>query len=119
MSQPTESEQVIWSGSPTQWLGAGWYALLVIMIVGLGWVHYRWQPWPMGYTLAGAALLMVPMLIVWAGLKTTHYQLSSERLRSYHGILLRHVDELELYRVRDTAVVEPIVLRLLGCGHVC
>jgi uncharacterized membrane protein YdbT with pleckstrin-like domain len=34
------------------------------------------------------------------------------------GLLSRHTTELELYRVRDYAVVEPFWLRLVGCGNI-
>ncbi len=111
-------ETVLWRGSPTTWLGIGWYLLMLLLIVGLGGLHYYLRAWPMSWTLAAMAVLLIPMIVVWAGLKTVSYELTQERLRCYRGILVRHVDELELYRVKDTAVMEPIWLRLVGCGHV-
>jgi len=37
--------------------------------------------------------------------------------RSARGILTRHQDNLELYRVRDYKVTEPFWLRLFGLGN--
>jgi uncharacterized membrane protein YdbT with pleckstrin-like domain len=34
------------------------------------------------------------------------------------GLLSRHTNEIELYRVRDYSVVEPFWLRLVGCGNI-
>ena len=61
------------------------------------------------------------MLILWKYLeiRCTHYQLSAEQLTATHGVLNRLTDNLELYRIKDTQVFEPIWLRPMGLGNVC
>ena len=61
------------------------------------------------------------MLILWKYLeiRCTHYQLSAEQLTAAHGVLNRLTDNLELYRIKDTQVFEPIWLRPMGLGNVC
>jgi uncharacterized membrane protein YdbT with pleckstrin-like domain len=43
---------------------------------------------------------------------------TSERIRVSTGILTRRTDDLELYRVEDITLVEPLSLRLLGLGNI-
>ena len=61
------------------------------------------------------------MLILWKYLeiRCTHYQLSAEQLTATHGVLNRLTDNLELYRIKDTQVFEPLWLRPMGLGNVC
>lgn len=50
-------------------------------------------------------------------LKTTVYTLKKDRLLIKRGILRRITDELELFRVRDFQLDEPIALRLFSLGN--
>lgn len=51
-------------------------------------------------------------------LKTTVYTLKKDRLLIKRGILRRVTDELELFRVRDFQLDEPIALRLFSLGNI-
>ncbi len=46
------------------------------------------------------------------------YSLTNQRLRESSGIIFRKTGELELYRVKDISVRQPLLQRLLGCGQV-
>lgn len=46
------------------------------------------------------------------------YELTDQRLLEHSGVFLRRTDELELYRVSDIAVEQPLLQRLLGRGRV-
>jgi uncharacterized membrane protein YdbT with pleckstrin-like domain len=46
------------------------------------------------------------------------YELTAQRLREQKGILFRRTEELELYRVKDISVDQPLLQRLTGCGRV-
>jgi len=74
---------------------------------------------------------LVPWLVAFAWLvcaaaalglylrsRATRYELTSERLRVTTGLLSTTTQEIELRRVRDTVVVQPFLLRMLGLGHV-
>ena len=83
-----------------------------------------------GLLLAGCvvgALFFPPVFfgalipIAWAGwvCLVVHFrvfELTSQRLRLYTGVLNRRIDEIELYRVKDTAIEEPFWLRLFKLG---
>jgi uncharacterized membrane protein YdbT with pleckstrin-like domain len=64
--------------------------------------------------------LVIPLimwLIRWWITKCTTYELTTQRLRMRTGILNKRVDELELFRVRDYSMEQPLLLRLVGLGN--
>jgi membrane protein YdbS with pleckstrin-like domain len=72
----------------------------------------RWVPLvPLGL---GALLL----LLIWIRVKSCSYRLTNERLFIRRGWLAKHVNELELYRVKDVVVDQGVLQRLLGYGTV-
>ncbi|PTT86155.1 hypothetical protein DBR42_13895 [Pelomonas sp. HMWF004] len=67
------------------------------------------------------AWLGLPLLFAaWRMFRTSRhrYELTDQRLSEQRGVFLRDTEQLELFRVRDISVVEPIVQRLFGCGRV-
>jgi uncharacterized membrane protein YdbT with pleckstrin-like domain len=65
--------------------------------------------------------LVVPLfmaLVRYLRVTMHTYELTSQRLRERSGILFRRTDDLELYRVKDIAVDQPVLQRLTGCGRV-
>jgi uncharacterized membrane protein YdbT with pleckstrin-like domain len=93
-----EDETTIWAGTPS---------------------HVKDLPF---HLVCGAlAWLIVPIgLMAWRFLGTRfhEYEITSERIRLTRGILSRRMDELELYRVKDTSIEQPLMLRLFGLSNV-
>lgn len=61
----------------------------------------------------------LPMPLLWMGwnfltVRCRVYELTDERLRLYEGVLNQKIDELELYRVKDTTMNRPLWLRIFG-----
>ena len=54
----------------------------------------------------------------WLTVRCHRFEISTERLKMFEGVLNRSVDEIELYRVKDTQIQQPILYRLFGLGHV-
>lgn len=48
----------------------------------------------------------------------TRYRLTNQRLIKESGLLGRRIDEIELYRIRDTRLNQPLFQRLVGMGDV-
>jgi hemoglobin len=65
--------------------------------------------------LALGALLL---LLIWIRVKSCMYRLTTQRLFVRRGWLAKHVNELELYRVKDVVVDQGALQRLLGYGTV-
>jgi len=74
------------------------------------------------FVLAGLLFwLAVPVVVaVWRSLivRTTRYDLTSQRVRTTRGIITRHVEELELCRVKDTFFSQSVFERVFGLATV-
>jgi uncharacterized membrane protein YdbT with pleckstrin-like domain len=91
-------EKVLWSGTPSQLVNLPLYVL---------WVLLFW--------------LVIPLFIMlwqWLVVRNTIYELTTERLKLRRGVLNKHLDEVELYRVRDYQLEQPFFLRLFGLGNI-
>lgn len=91
-------EKTLWNGSPSQVVN-----LATFIVCGL----LFW--------------LVVPIFIAvwrWLVVRNTTYELTTERLRMRHGVLNKELDELELYRVRDYKLEQPLLLRLFGLSNI-
>ncbi|GAC18178.1 PH domain-containing protein [Paraglaciecola arctica] len=91
-------EKNVWLGTPSQVVNLGSYILL-----GL----FFW--------------LVIPLFVIlwkWLDVKNTKYELTTERIRTRHGILNKETDELELYRVRDYKLEQPFFLRMFSLGNI-
>jgi uncharacterized membrane protein YdbT with pleckstrin-like domain len=65
--------------------------------------------------------LVLPVLYAIYRFLLTHthvYQLTGERLLETKGLLSRTTDVLELYRVKDIGIDQPLIQRLFGRGTV-
>jgi uncharacterized membrane protein YdbT with pleckstrin-like domain len=65
-----------------------------------------------------AAAAFIHMIIIILLVKSTQYEVTSERIRVRRGILTKRTDELELYRANDTSLIEPMTLRMFGLGTI-
>ena len=91
-------EQTIWSGSPSQLVNLKVYTICVLLC------------W-----------LIVP--IFWAiwkffEVKSFTYELTNQRLRTTTGIFTKKTDDIELYRVKDTFLVQTFFQRMFSLGNV-
>jgi uncharacterized membrane protein YdbT with pleckstrin-like domain len=120
--QPTgpQAETVIWSGRPSHVIYVWRYVVCIVLAVGLIPVVFALQ---VGFVVAVSilSLVMIPVvyaLWTWLQVRMFQYTLTTERLQLRAGILTKRTDSLELYRVRDTVVREPLIYRMLGLGNI-
>jgi membrane protein YdbS with pleckstrin-like domain len=108
-------EQVIWKGRPSQILNFWTFLACVLLAVAI----------VVGAILSSliplAALAVLPL--AWAFWKflvvrCRIYELTSQRLRMYEGVFNQVIDEIELYRVKDTTILRPFILRLFKLGNI-
>lgn len=91
-------ERSIWAGTPSQVINLGSFILL-----GL----FFW--------------LVIPLFVIlwkWLVVKNTKYELTTERMRTRHGVFSKQLDELELYRVRDYKLEQPFFLRIFSLSNI-
>lgn len=107
------AEDSVWKGSPSQWLNIGSYTAGIIAIVGIVIGGMFFPP-------AFIALVLPIGWMLWSYLtvRTQVYELTSERLRITRGIINQTIDEIELYRVKDTQMIRSWWMRLTGLGSI-
>lgn len=91
-------EQVIWAGSSSQVRNLHIYILCAL---------FCWLIIPIFYALAK-----------WIQLRARFYEITTQRVRIRQGVFSKRTDELELYRVKDSTVLEPFWQRLFGLGNI-
>ncbi len=74
--------------------------------------------WPRWVPLIPLALGVLLLLLLWTRVKSCSYRLTTQRLFVRRGWLAKHVNELELYRVKDVAVDQGVMQRVLGYGRI-
>jgi uncharacterized membrane protein YdbT with pleckstrin-like domain len=112
---PRSEETLVWTGSPSQWLNAGWYIACIVAIVA---------PFVIA-ALTGqplvAALAIIPIITALAKylvVRSTRIAVTSERITTTMGIFSRRKWDMELYRVKDTMLHEPFLLRLVKRANI-
>jgi membrane protein YdbS with pleckstrin-like domain len=117
----SSDEQPVWKGSPSQIIHLPLYLLCGLAagaLVGAA-VLLGKQMGASAWAVAGAAL--VPLVVAaakWLQTRCRRYELTSQRLLLSEGVLSRRTDQVELYRVKDYTLVEPLSLRLFGLGNI-
>ncbi|MGK7911662.1 MAG: PH domain-containing protein [Synechococcus sp.] len=138
MTVTTASEQTVWSGSPSQILNLALGLRSLLVLAGLiavffarnsilgfvgGFVDIESVSIPIDSILLAivggvAAIQVVKLAWAWFAVSSTVYTLTKERFIVQQGVINRRTDTLELYRVTDVTVIEPLLIRLAGAGDV-
>lgn len=71
------------------------------------------------YPLALTVAALVILLVVWVQNLAAKYEITEERLIIRRGIIMKSVDEIELYRIKDVRINFSIINQLAGIGTIC
>lgn len=122
----TAGERTVWTGTPSQLINLPHYLLWGAVFLGLIALGSRlWTsltlnlPEPALWVLYAVAA--IPLLIMgwkWLVLANTRYELTTQRLRTRTGVFNKHLEELELYRVRDYRLEQPFYLRMFSLANI-
>lgn len=107
------SEEILWKGRPSQLLNLGRFLLALLLAAGIGFGGLFFPP-------AWFALAIPALWALWEFLRIRCriYELTAERLRLYSGVLNQEIDELELYRVKDSSMIRPFWLRIFKLSNI-
>lgn len=114
---PPAAETSLWQGHTSQWVHFWYYFFCVILAGGIGFAATVTAPVTAGLSFLGLLLPLLMWVVRWWITKCTSYELTSQRLKIASGILNRKLDELELFRVKDYAMDQPLFLRMVGLGN--
>ncbi len=106
-------EAVLWKGHSSQWVHFWFYFFCLLLAIGC----VVGALFTAGLALIGLIVPVVMWIVRWWITRSTHYELTTQRLRITSGILNRRLDELELYRVKDYVLEEPLLFRMLKLGN--
>lgn len=91
---PAGPEGEVWSRSPSQWVNFWWFASCLLVL-----------PIPFAFWK-------------WLTIRCTRYTLTTQRLQLETGVFSKHLEEIELYRIKDSELDRPFIQRIVGLGSV-
>lgn len=108
------SENIVWEGNPSQVTNLGVYLVCAVIAAGVVAAGVLISP------QAFWALIVPAAIALWKYLELEcfRYTVTTERVGLRRGILTKRTDSIELYRVKDTTVIEPFFLRLFGLADI-
>jgi membrane protein YdbS with pleckstrin-like domain len=114
-------EEELWSGHPSQVLALRTYLLWGLMIVAAiaGGVVFAPAHFMLVFVFAFVILVAV-FKMTWAYLhvQSLEYVVTTQRVRIVSGIFSKDIQEIELFRVKDTMAKQSLYLRLFGLGTI-
>jgi membrane protein YdbS with pleckstrin-like domain len=116
---PAAEEEELWRGRPSQILNLKLYLGWTIVLLGvLSAVVVRPDVWTL--LALGAAALLALVQIGWRNLRwrALAYVVTTQRVRIVSGIFSKDIQEIELFRVKDTLVQQGFIPRLFGLGTI-
>jgi hypothetical protein len=117
MTAPPEPvpETPIWAGSPSQWLNVGTFLLCGLTAIAF---VVSARVWAEPRLLWLAAIPVAIGFWSWLTVRCTRVTVTTERITTQIGIFSRRRWDMELYRVKDTTLDEPFLLRLVGRSNI-
>jgi len=116
----TEEEE-LWSGHPSQVLNLNIYffwacVLIVALVVDVSLVDStKWKILLFGIV---AVLALIQSSAAYLHLRAIAYTVTTQRVRIVSGIFSKDIQEIELFRVKDTMAHQSFFLRLFGLGTI-
>jgi membrane protein YdbS with pleckstrin-like domain len=116
-------ESLLWIGRPSERVIRGYWAFAAACMIGLTpllFLAIEDGRWPIAIAGILLAMAIPPAWAAWkqALVRHTTYELTTERLRVTHGVLSLEVDDVELYRIKDIHVRQPLLQRICGLGSI-
>ena len=110
-------ENVIYEGHPSWRSTFGFYVVGVLLAAAAVAIGILAGQGGIG-AAAGAAILVVILIVGWLRRITTRYLITSRRLQIRRGLLAKNVEETRVERVVDVTVRQGVFDRLLRIGAV-
>jgi uncharacterized membrane protein YdbT with pleckstrin-like domain len=107
-------ESVVWTGSSSQKSSAGFYLLCAVVAL----ILIVASTFTMALTLVAVLLPVGAAFWRWLTIRSTVYTLTDQRLKTRRGVFSRVIDDIELYRVKDSHFTQSFGQRLLGIGDI-
>jgi len=111
---PTMTEETsYWKGSSSQWLNLGSVVGASVVFVGILLVGLYFPLGLVAWVLPAGYLLWKYLVV-----RCRSFELTNERIRITSGVINQSIDEIELYRVKDSRTIRPWWMRLTGLASI-
>jgi len=114
-AQPGQDEQIVWQGTSSQLLNFKHYIIVVLLIAASIWATTYFSN---NYLLVAGFLALAYGLYKYLALQSARYTITNQRIIRRFGLFNRATFEIELYRVKDVHLYEPLQLRLFRLGTI-
>lgn len=108
-------EQIVWKGKSSQLLNFRHYTLALVIIGACIWAALHFDN---NLLLLGCLAALIYAVCYFVILNSASYTLTNQRIIRRWGVLNRTTFEIELYRVKDVHLFEPLLLRIFGLGNI-
>ena len=116
-SSPIAGEEELWRGRPSQIMNLKLYLVWAVILLGVLFAMLvRERLWPVFLVLVVAALGQIVLRNL--RLRSILYVVTTQRVRVVSGLLNKNIQEIELFRVKDTSVHQWFFQRLFGLGTI-
>jgi len=119
------AEQELWRGHPSQVLNydvySFWAIVLIVALVAIVALVSSQefpQEWGIIVFVAVALVALINIAVAYLHLHAIEYVVTTQRVRIVSGIFSKDIQEIELFRVKDTAANQSFFLRLFGLGTI-
>lgn len=123
--KPHNNHRPSWSASPSQFINAGYFGVMAIaavcLIAAAVFINRAMPTHSLMASLAPFSLVLIPLVMAgwrYTNTRATRYTMIDQRIFFQRGILNRTTHQIELFRVRDFVLDEPILLRAFGLSNV-
>jgi membrane protein YdbS with pleckstrin-like domain len=108
-------EQIVWKGASSQLLNVKHFVLAFFVIAASVWVSLHFAITPV---LLVGLLAVLYAIYQYAVVNAATYTITNQRIIRKTGVMNRTTFEIELYRVKDVHLFEPLQLRMFGLGTI-
>ena len=119
---PIETEQVMWSGSVSNWHYAGkWFTIVVLLALLVGSFLQHWiADHTVEWIIRGVLLLIAVFLIGWIRLDraSRKYLVTNIRVSTEFGIVSKQSTELRIQDIRSINFSTSGISGLVGIGRI-
>jgi membrane protein YdbS with pleckstrin-like domain len=117
------AEQELWRGHPSQVLNFSiyifWALVLIVTLIGVVMIVLNdSQFWSAVIFGVVALIALVNAAVAYLHLHAIEYVVTTQRVRVVSGIFSKDIQEIELFRVKDTMAHQSFFLRLFGLGTI-
>jgi membrane protein YdbS with pleckstrin-like domain len=118
------AEQELWRGHPSQVLNASiyvfWGAVLIVTLFALFALDVFSESQFWSFIIIGvvALIALINAAVAYFHLHAVEYVVTTQRVRVISGIFSKDIQEIELFRVKDTMAHQSFFLRLFGLGTI-